>query len=170
MILTKAAIEEGVRQGEIHIDPFDAGCLNPNSYNYHLGDALFQVVSHDVGGSIKFSTLPLPLLDKRWLLRRGCLYLATTMEKIGSRTHVVSLIGRSSIGRLGLFVQVSANIGHQGALHCWTLELRPAISIFLYPGQPIGQVSFWKVMGDPIFYEGLYGFSDEALPTSWKSE
>jgi hypothetical protein len=51
------------------------------------------------------------------------------LEELGSRKYAMSLIGRSSIGRLGLFLQVSANLGHTGSSHCWTLELAQGLSL-----------------------------------------
>ena len=60
----------------------------------------------------------------------------------------MSLIGRSSIGRLGLFLQVSANLGHVTSCHKWTLELFPCKNIRIYPRMKIGQISFWSTLGD----------------------
>lgn len=166
VILTGSEIVAEVRAGRILIDPFDPQQVNPNSYNYRLGTELFEVRSISLGGGFEFCKNPVVLVNGRWCLERGKFYLATTRELIGSETYVTSLIGRSSIGRLGLFVQVSANIGHQGVYHKWTLELRPSISIYLYPGQILGQVSFWSVEGDRMLYKGVYGFSNEALPST----
>jgi dCTP deaminase len=97
------------------------------------------------------------------LLRKGQLYLCHTAERLGSTRFVTSLIGRSSIGRLGLFVQLSANLGHRGTVHRWTLELLPAIDIYVYPGQTIGQVSFWANVGDVAEYKGWYGRHDAPM-------
>lgn len=59
----------------------------------------------------------------------------------------MSLIGRSSVGRLGLFLQVSADLGHTTSQHQWTLELVAAKPIILYPNMKIGQVTFWNNCG-----------------------
>jgi len=40
MILTGPAIKTAVKNGRVVLEPFDAANLNPNSYNYHLGDTL----------------------------------------------------------------------------------------------------------------------------------
>ena len=69
----------------------------------------------------------------------------------------MSLIGRSSIGRLGLFLQLSADLGHVGSKHKWTLELVAAKPIIIYPFMKIGQISFWENDGDFKEYSGEYG-------------
>lgn len=63
----------------------------------------------------------------------------------------MSLIGRSSTGRLGLFLQVSADLGHTGAEHKWTLELVAAKPIKIYPNMIIGQISFGKIMEKQLY-------------------
>lgn len=166
MILTGAAICKGVHSGEIVIDDFDVACVNPNSYNYRLGPELYGVSVR--GGITELHALP--DLGGRYLLRRGRLYLGHTWGTIGSSRYVTSLIGRSSIGRLGLFVQLSADLGHQGAIHRWTLELLPALDIYVYPGQVIGQVSFWDSIGTPAPYAGWYGQHDAPMPSKLHRE
>jgi dCTP deaminase len=162
MILTGSAIAGEVASGHIAIQPFDKRQLNPNSYNYRLGREVLEVCAE---GS-RYTHRVMPSEDaRRVLLKRGRLYLATTEEQIGSTEYVCSLIGRSSIGRLGLFVQVAANLGHQGSFHRWTLELHPLLDIYVYFGQIIGQVSFWHVSGEAMPYRGAYGHCDEPLPS-----
>ncbi|WP_406091606.1 2'-deoxycytidine 5'-triphosphate deaminase domain-containing protein [Streptomyces sp. NBC_01013] len=163
MILTGQAITEAVSSGDIVIDPFDTERINPNSYNYRLGEEIYQV--HADSDSDGFSQELLEPADGRVLLRKGQLYLGHTLEQIGSGQYVTSLIGRSSIGRLGLFVQLSADLGHQGAVHRWTLELLPALDIYVYPGQIIGQVSFWDSQGSGALYVGWYGRHDRPMPS-----
>jgi dCTP deaminase len=164
MILTGAAITEAVSRGDIVIDPFDTARVNPNSCNYRLGSEVLRVeVARDP--PLAAVQQRLELVDGRFLLRKGQFYLGHTLERIGSSRYVTSLIGRSSIGRLGLFVQLSADLGHRGAVHRWTLELLPAIDIYVYPGQVIGQVSFWSTTGDVAAYQGWYGRHDLPMPS-----
>ncbi len=164
MILTGSAITEAVGRGDIAIDPFDQDRVNPNSYNYRLGPEIYAVqASGDPSREVVHRRLE--PADGRYLLRKGQLYLGHTVERIGSTRYVTSLIGRSSIGRLGLFVQLSADLGHCGAVHRWTLELFPAVDIYVYPGQIIGQVSFWSAMGDVAAYDGWYGRHDRPMPS-----
>ena len=164
VILTGAAITAAVERREIVIDPFDPAEVNPNSCNYRLGPEVHRVYAPRPG-SADVAHERLTPVDGRFLLRRGNLYLGHTVERIGSEQYVTSLIGRSSIGRLGLFVQLSADLGHCGAVHRWTLELLPALDIYVYPGQVIGQVSFWSVLGQPPPYAGWYGRHDHPMPS-----
>lgn len=164
MILTGSAISEAVRSGEIVIDPFDDARVNPNSYNYRLGPEIYRVRSGGEDGDGPQQERMEPT-DGRFLLRKGRFYLGHTLERIGSTRYVTSLIGRSSVGRLGLFVQLSADLGHCGAVHRWTLELLPALDIYVYPGQIIGQVSFWSITGDVLPYQGWYGRHDRPMPS-----
>ncbi len=83
--------------------------------------------------------------------------MGNTFEKIGSSNYSMRLIGRSSVGRYGLFLQVSADLGHIGACHFWTLEIVPLQNIIVYPFMKIGQVSFWENYGEKNLYKGYYG-------------
>ena len=80
----------------------------------------------------------------------------------------MSLIGRSSTGRLGLFLQVSADLGHTGSVHNWTLEIVAAKAIVIYPGMIVGQISFWENLGDVSPY--CLGYSVYSLPEISKLE
>ena len=69
---------------------------------------------------------------------------------------MTSLIGRSSVGRLGLFLQITADLGQLGAKHSWTLELKVVQPLIVYPMMKIGQVSFWVPEGEFSDYDGKY--------------
>jgi dCTP deaminase len=57
------------------------------------------------------------------------------------------LEGRSSIARLGLFVNASAGIGDIGFRGYWTLELVAVHPIRIYPGLPICQILYMTSEG-----------------------
>lgn len=145
MILTGSQIKRSVEQGDIVIDPFDECQINPNSYNYRLGSKLIYPDGNEH-----------PFDEDGVMLSQGTLVLGATYEIIGSRKYAMSLIGRSSVGRLGLFLQVSANLGHTGSCHRWTLEIFAAKSIRIYPHMEIGQISFWRNNGAHRLYVGKY--------------
>jgi dCTP deaminase len=155
MILTGSKIKEEVKKGDITIDPFSLEQVNPNSYNYRLGSVLKVFNKFDGIKSI-FREIEIP--KEGYVLEPGKMYLATTKEITGSSRYAMSLIGRSSMGRYGLFLQCSANLGHTTSKHRWTLEIVAAKPIRLYPGMVIGQVSFWKNYGSIEKYSGRYGF------------
>ena len=137
MILTGRRIEQGVHDGQIVIDPFRPEAVNPNSYNYRLGPLIKAFDAQS--GTFEETVLP----DDGLVLRPGPMYLGHTAEVIGSTHYAMKLIGRSSTGRLGLFVQVSADLGHTMSCHRWTLEMVAAHPVRIYPHMVIGQVSFW---------------------------
>lgn len=154
MILTGSKIKEEVIKGSIRISPFSEEQVNPNSYNYRLGPILKIFKSFD-GEKSSFEEICIP--EEGYVLQPGQMYLGHTKEIIGSSMYAMSLIGRSSMGRYGLFLQVSANLGHTTSEHQWTLEIVAAQPIRIYPGMIIGQVSFWRNLGTVVEYNGRYG-------------
>jgi dCTP deaminase len=99
------------------------------------------------------------------VLRPGRVYLGTTAEVIGSTAFVPSLIGRSSLGRLGMFLQYSADLGQLGTVHRWTLEIKVVQPTRVYAGMCAGQVTFWTAVGEALAYTGRFGrLSEATLP------
>ena len=154
MILTGQEIIKGIKANDITVLPFDPSMVNPNSINYRLGTTIKKFVKFENNKSV-FQSLELP--ESGLLLEPGVCYIGNTKEIIGSSKYPMSLIGRSSIARLGLFLQISANLGHTGSCHQWTLEIVACRPIKIYPNMRIGQVSFWTNYGDVKNYDGNYG-------------
>ena len=161
MILSGKKIEEEVENGKIIISPFNKEDINPNSYNYTLGSTL-KVYEDDILDSkcqLKTKTINIP--DEGIVLEPNKLYLGCTEEVIGSDYYVPTITGRSSTGRLGLFVQITSDlvdIGFQGQL---TLQLCATQPIRIYKGMKIGQIMFWNVLGDVELYHGKYQNSSD---------
>lgn len=151
MILSGKKIKEEIQNGNINIEPFDEKLLNPNSYNYRLGNELFEIIDDVIDPTKKTNYKIIKLTDEGYTLKPHKLYLASTLEKIGSRQYVTQLIGRSSVGRLGLFLQITAPLGHVGCNHCWTLELKSVQPLKVYPKMKIGQVTFWVLDGEKTY-------------------
>jgi dCTP deaminase len=147
MILTGTEIKKRVDSGEITLDPFSDDLMNPNSYNYRLGDIILEITDDIVDTKIPYTTEEIKIPEDGYVLQPGKTYLGVTCEKIGSTKFVPSLIGRSSLGRLGLFLQITADLGHLGTSHHWTLELKCVQPLRVYPRMRIGQVSFWQPEG-----------------------
>lgn len=150
MILTGRAIEEARRSGTITIDPFDSANVNPNSYNFHLGPWIVV----EAADEHQPTRTGLPVSG--FVLLPNHLYLAATSEVIGSTSFVTTLLGRSSLGRLGLFLNTTADLGHAGAISQWTLELSVVQPLRVYPGMCVGQVAFWVQSGPSRAYDGRY--------------
>ena len=156
MILSGLKIKEEVLNGNITINPFNDSLLNPNSYNYRLGEELLLIENEVIDPKKKCKYKKIKLTKEGYLLEPNKLYLASTIEVIGSDKYVTQLIGRSSIGRLGLFLQITAPLGHVGCKHSWTLELKCVQPLRVYPNMKIGQVTFWCIDGEYNKYNGNY--------------
>jgi dCTP deaminase len=156
MILTGSKIHEQVSKKNIILDPYSPTQLNPNSYNYRLGSTLLEVSLANSLGDETEDGERFPIEVSGTLLQPGRVYLGHTLETIGSDKYVVSLMGRSSVGRLGLYLQLSADLGNLGGAHKWTLELTCVQPVIVYPNMLIGQVSFWVPHGAVTPYEGPY--------------
>lgn len=165
MILTAKEIEKQVKKGNITIDPFDPKCVKPNSYVYHLAPKLVQVL--DVGDKRKkVKTKELLIQQRGLILEPNKLYLGTTVETIGSEKFVTSLIGRNRIGRLGMFLQITADLGQLGQAHRWTLEIKVVQRLRIYPNMEIGQVTFWEPKGEiDIEQAEFYATQNEPYPS-----
>jgi dCTP deaminase len=161
MILTGTKIESEVASGRIQISPFDKKLVNPNSYNYRLGNELL-VMPDLIDTHSQPTTEKILIPEEGYTLQPGIIYLGFTYEKIGSTTYVPSLIGRSSLGRLGLFLQITADLGHLGTYHSWTLEMTVVQPLRVYPLMRIGQVSFWKTDGLELIEGNDYSQSPDA--------
>ncbi|PJD94935.1 MAG: deoxycytidine deaminase [Parachlamydia sp.] len=146
MILTRNEILKELNLNKITISPFHIKQLNPNSYNYRLSDHIAVPEFDPISQTETYHTIQIP--KEGFILRPGCTYLSHTFETLGSSEYAMSLIGRSSLGRLGLFLQVSANLGHTTSCHKWTLEIVACKTIIVYPEMIIGQISFWKNVGE----------------------
>jgi dCTP deaminase len=131
----------------IVIDPFDESRLNPNSYNLSLHDELlvYEEVVLDMRKSNRVERITIP--PEGLVLAPNQLYLGRTVERTETHNLVPMIEGRSSIGRLGLFVHVTAGFGDVGFCGFWTLEMFAVQPVKIYPGVPICQIFFHQIHG-----------------------
>ena len=146
MILTGDEIKAQLDKN-IVIEPFDEKQLNPNSYNLRLHDELivYEEIVLDVRRPNRYRRHIIP--PEGLVLQPGQLYLGRTVERTETHNLVPMLEGRSSVGRLGLFVHVTAGFGDVGFCGYWTLELFAIHPIRIYPGLPICQIFYHTVEG-----------------------
>ncbi|MCB5906574.1 dCTP deaminase [Streptomyces pinistramenti] len=156
MILTGPEITQSAMDGRIQISPFSEEQINPNSYNVRLGDSLLVYTDEVVDAYADNPTRMLKVPEEGFVLQPGQLYLGHTMELVGSDTYVPLLFGRSSIGRLGLFVEITAPIGDIGFHGQWTLMLSSVRPLRVYPSMKIGQIMFFVSKGEIDLYTGKY--------------
>jgi dCTP deaminase len=87
------------------------------------------------------------------LLETNKLYLGRTIEHTRTEKVVPMLEGRSSVGRLGLFIHVTAGFGDVGFSGYWTLEIFCVQPIRIYPGVEICQIYYHDILGEYEKYE-----------------
>lgn len=155
--------------GAIVIDPFDRACLGTNSYDVHLAPTLrvYKRVPGWVDGPgpdgcstqwpdepldvrVRRDTVDVTIPEGGLVLEPGELYLASTVEHTESRFHLPTLNGRSSLGRLGLSIHVTAGTGDVGFRGHWTMELFVVKRLRVYPNIPIGQLLWFATENQPL--------------------
>lgn len=156
MILTGSEIKKQVKRGRIHIKPFIEENINPNSYNFRLGETLkvYKKKLLDPAKQNEYKEITIP--KRGFVLKPNQLYLGHTIEEMGSDYYVPTIQARSSIGRLGLYIYLNAGLGDIGFKKQWTLELHSIHKLKVYPEMKIGQMLFWKPTGFIKLYNGKY--------------
>src|SRR5215831_9421713 len=152
MILTGHEIRRHLGEN-IVIDPFDERNLNPNSYNLTLHHELMTyeevVLDMRVANRVRRLTIP----PEGLVLSPNQLYLGRTAERTETRNLVPMIEGRSSVGRLGLFVHVTAGFGDVGFCGYWTLEMFAVQPVRIYAGVPICQIFYHQIAGAHTDYD-----------------
>lgn len=156
MILTGPQIRAEVKSGNIKVEPFYPEQLNPNSYNFRLGRTLKKYKNYELDAYKENPTVSWEMGDDGYVLQPKELVLGHIEEKIGSDIYVPIIKGRSSIGRLGIFIVITADLVDQGAYGQWTMMLSVVQPVRVYPGMLIGQMTFWLPYGKPMLYDGKY--------------
>ena len=170
MILSGLAIRDEIRKGTIQIDPFDEKRLNPNSYNLRLHNKLLvyreEILDVKKPNACEFITIP----SEGMVLDPGRLYLGRSLEYTRTDGFVPMLEGRSSMGRLGLCVHVTAGFGDVGFAGYWTLEIHAISPIRIYPEMELCQIYYHTILGDYVPYRtGKYQNNTEVQPSmAWK--
>lgn len=147
MILSGQEIQARLDR-DIVIDPFDERNLNPNSYNLTLHDELmtYEEVVLDMRAANRVRRITIP--PEGLVLSPNQLYLGRTIERTETHNLVPMIEGRSSIGRLGLFVHVTAGFGDVGFCGFWTLEMFAVQPVRIYAGVPICQIFYHEIAGE----------------------
>lgn len=147
MILSGKEIKDKLGR-EILIEPFSDNQLNPNSYNLKLHNELlvYENFILDMKKENKSKSITIP--PEGIILEPNKLYLGRTKEYTETDKFVPMLEGRSSVGRLGLFVHVTAGFGDVGFCGYWTLEIHCIQPIRVYADVEICQIYYHSIEGD----------------------
>ncbi len=147
MILSGLEIKKRLGK-DIHIDPFNKNQLNPNSYNLKLHDKLMYYNDAVFDMKKPLNTTRIVIPKEGLTLKPNKLYLGRTKEYTKTKNLVPMLEGRSSVGRLGLFVHITAGFGDVGFEGYWTLEIFCVQPVKVYPGVEICQIYYHSLNGD----------------------
>jgi dCTP deaminase len=147
MILSGLEIKSRIGK-DIFIEPYSESQLNPNSYNLRLHSDMLVYDNHNLDMKKENTAHPVIIPEEGYLLEPNKLYLGRTIEFTRTDNHVPMLEGRSSVGRLGLFVHITAGFGDVGFSGFWTLEMFCVQPIRIYAGVEICQIYYHSVEGD----------------------
>ena len=152
-ILSDKTIKEYLEEGKIVIDPLkDEQQIQPSSVDMRLGDEfkVFKVIrkpyidpkdEEDIAEYMESSTVP---EGEAFIIHPNEFALATTQEYVKVPDLVARVEGRSSMGRLGVTMHVTAGYVDPGFEGRITLEISNigAMPVALYPGQRVCQLVF----------------------------
>lgn len=145
MILSDKTIKKMLNEGELHIHPLeDIHQIQPASVDIRLGDTFATVRDSETVITFDMPIEYYKVKKKAFLLQPHQFVLATTMEYFNLPDNLTAFVeGRSSVGRMGLFIQNAGWVdpGFEGEI---TLELYNASDkpILLEAGRRVGQLVF----------------------------
>jgi dCTP deaminase len=148
MILSDKTIRQYLKAGKLVIEPLEDMQIQPGSVDFRLGNHYLKIAEH------KTATLDLihkpeyeEIIQEEVVIPPHSFLLATTREYVKLPADLTAFVeGRSSIGRLGLFIQNSGWVdpGFEGEI---TIELYNAniLPIKLVSGVRICQLVFARL-------------------------
>lgn len=160
MVLSDRTIHKMLRDGTLTITPCTPEQIQPASVDIRLGNT-FCVVEDTSQGIINMheEIRYKSITSDTYLLLPNQFVLATTMEYVALPDNLTAFVeGRSSLGRMGLFIQNAGWVdpGFQGEI---TLELYNAnrCAIELQCGRRVGQLVFAQMDDVALHpYRGKY--------------
>lgn len=156
MILSDSDIQEAIEHKQIGYSPFDPLLLNPASIDMRLHDEILVpnplVTEIDMREVKPGHTDPCYIDDLLgYQLDPGDFILACTQEEVTLPESLVARVeGKSSVGRVGLAVHITAGFidpGFQGQITLEIANVSPW-KITLHSGMRIAQIAF-QVMNSP---------------------
>lgn len=140
MMLSDREIRQRVEGGDIIVSPAPADvAFQPASLDIRLGDVEKTPCNCAVCNADG---------ETRWRIFPGDFLLGSTLEEVGLRSDVAARVeGKSSLGRLGLAVHITAGFIDPGFFGNITLEFKNMGNeeVMLRRGQYIAQLSFHQL-------------------------
>jgi dCTP deaminase len=170
VILSGAEIAKEVEAGRLVIQPFDSRHVEPNSYGFHLGSTILRHREPLLDARVHVETERLELTEAGLVLQPGRAYLCHTLERMGSPHYAATLYANRSTSCIGMWIQMSAPLGHTGAIIPWTLEVTVVHPLRVYPGMLVGKIAFWRPQGARWRYFGKYSGSRTAVESRLAGE
>ena len=165
MILSGLEIEKNLGKNII-IEPFNRSQLNSNSYNVRLHNKLLVYKKKTLDMKKPNETKEIIISEEGFKLEPNQLYLGRTLEYTSTKKFVPMIEGRSSIGRLGIFIHITAGFGDVGFSGYWTLEIFCIKPIIIYPNVEIAQLYYHTIDGDYEEYNsGKYQNNTDIQPS-----
>lgn len=165
MILSGIEIEKKIGK-EIIIEPFNEKQLNPNSYNLRLHHELLVYDNEVLDMKIKNEVTLISIPEEGFVLQPGKLYLGRTVEYTKVDNYIPMIDGRSSIGRLGMFIHITAGLGNVGTSGFWTLEIFVVQPLRIYANVEVCQIFFNTIEGEYTSYlSGKYSANEGIQPS-----
>ena len=157
MILSGEDIQKRLNK-DIIIKPYHKKNVNPNSYNLYLYNELLLYKKKNLDMKEKHPTKKVIIPKEGLILYPNRLYLGRTVEYTETMNLVPMLEGRSSIGRLGMSIHVTAGFGDIGFKGYWTLEIHVIQPLRVYPNVSVCQIFYHTIQGynKTIEYKGKY--------------
>jgi dCTP deaminase len=165
MILSGKEIQNQLGK-TIHIKPYNEKQLNPNSYNLKLHNELLVYQESTLDMKKNNETQKINIPEEGFLLEPNKLYLGRTIEFTKTDSYVPMLEGRSSIGRLGMFIHVTAGFGDVGFSGFWTLEIFVIQPLRIYPSVEVCQIYYHTLEGDYTIYQSGKYQNNEGVQSS----
>ncbi len=148
MIVSDRSLRELLARGEIRVEPLEPRQIQPASIDLRLGSHFLKVDENSTDVlSLDSAAVYQDIRKQEIVIPPNTFLLATTLETIRLPDYLTAFVeGRSSIGRIGLFIQNAGWVdpGFEGTI---TLELFNAnrLPIRLQSGRRICQIVFARL-------------------------
>lgn len=167
-VLSGPEIESAIASGLIGIDPFDRRNINPASIDLRLGRGVAvyrkwvgrEHGDHNMYGRVhvidvkeKPEVHRFTVGDHGLVLRPGVLYLMHTVERICLGRMVAVIDGKSSLGRLGIQIHITAGYFDPGWDGQGTLEVVVTHPVRVHADMRFCQMRFHSLVGDMLSYQ-----------------